>query len=1804
MKTTRKHPAATRHFGTRTLCLLMSLVMALSLVQVSVFATADVDTQAANQIVSAGGTNYYKANGDSVTTGTGNRSNYDVSVSKNVSATGTENLFNVTANVQFKDTTSVTTAGDAAVAVVLDTSGSMAYCAECGGEKSHSSTCKYYKKNSNNVTSEQSRLTAAKSALVAFLNDYGHNGKDAGGYYINLPAGTKRMVSLVTYAEYAYSQDLNGTASGKQYWINAADADQLDAAIAVITSGSITAGGGTNTQAGMQLAENLIKTSSVNSGISGISNKFAVLLTDGIPTYSCTSGATLTDVDQVPQDWQVTSGTWGTWGGWDNSGATAEPNETRPVETICQRMSGTDGVKLYGITYGVTSTIPNGNSVNVGINSWLEDTGTYGCHMTDVYSVNNPAGLSGALAAILNSTANVGTGASAVTDNMNATAGTVTGTEINFVAFTGNAASDTGNVTQTNGVISWNLSNATKDTAPATGWSSYTITYQVRLNNIGNDFVSGAPYSLDAARLTFTDSSDSSSHTAASQQPQVKGYTGSLGFTKEAAGDANILFGDATASAASAKFGIYDGETLVAAASTTNNSVSFAALPSGHTYTLKEIGVYEPNTNQATASKLFTVNGDTYTVTIAYGAVTVTDKDSAPVNTNNMTVTNNWDPQNMTFELSKQWNDSDATMDRPDSITVNVMRKATTGTTTGNAELYETVTLTAGGNWTTNVILPTHATDSDTTYSYYLTEAAVAGYQASANQYTVSGQDLTIINTRTANTTATVSKVWRTTESAANLTAKIVLVKTEDGTNNKDYSNVATLTGNTSQTFNNLPSIDGAKTYSYAAAEWIDGNNDGNVQPGELHTSGIVTIGGKNYTVGVNDYTVTNTLTQDNTVSLSGTKTWNIASYSGTPGATIALTGKVDSETVKTDTATVGSSDTSYSFTGLPKYAYQVGGDWTTVQPADASTITAVREIAYTVNETQTGDASIQSSQTGNNFTNTLTGTTSVAVTKVWVDNDNAEGRRPNSVTFDLFRNDEKTQTLTLNATETTATVEGSQQPAATYTWNTDDLTGSFNGLAKYDATGREYAYTVQEEGVFGYTAAVSGTAGGGYTFTNTLGTDSDKTSVSVTKVWMGTPGSATITLSGTDGSTRDVTLPTDSGANSYTFENLPVYVNGTRVSYTAAETTGSGYVSHVSGTAANGFTFTNTQTQDNTLSVSGTKSWVLNGSAVTPEATVSLQSDAAESGAYVNVPGKSATVNATNTTYSFTGLPKYAYLISGAWTTQEPSADAVVTGFRTINYKVTDAVDGFTTTGGTAADNYSLTNTFNQITTNVTGSKTWKDGGIDHSKDTVTVGLYQNDVWMANATVANGAYSFTDLPLYSAYNTQYNYTVKEMNGEQGVPDGGKIGSYTVSIIGYNITNTLSEINTSTVNKTITKLWIAPVTGRPDSVTVTLHRSANGTADSAFSQPVTLTAARNWTTDVTNLKALNDDGYAYTYSIVENGVTDANTVTLNGKTYDVSYSDDGMTVTNTIRQEPIAVTGTKTWDPAASAPATIKVQLFGDNNSLGDNYQAAVTAADSWQYGWNNLPRYYLVDTNNDGKIDTDGHEIAYSVKEVGETANKVQYGVNHFTVTYAAPAVTEATATAFRTVTLDITNTLASVDEYSYQVNANFTKTINGVAQPTVSVFGAKTTGTSGQGISKTISDYAVNSGETYTLASATLDNTTVEPTEGAVAWTLNQANHVYTLVLNFTLSVTRNDPIIVPEKPIPDPDVPLEPTPVTPVEPGTDITDPDVPQAGAAEQTTGDELYLWIALATASGMSLVWLTISGKKRRDENNK
>lgn len=55
------------------------------------------------------------------------------------------------------------------------------------------------------------------------------------------------------------------------------------------------------------------------------------------------------------------------------------------------------------------------------------------------------------------------------------------------------------------------------------------------------------------------------------------------------------------------------------------------------------------------------------------------------------------------------------------------------------------------------------------------------------------------------------------------------------------------------------------------------------------------------------------------------------------------------------------------------------------------------------------------------------------------------------------------------------------------------------------------------------------------------------------------------------------------------------------------------------------------------------------------------------------------------------------------------------------------------------------------------------------------------------------------------------------------------------------------------------------------------------------------------------------------------------------------------------------------------------------------------------------------------------------------------------------------------------------------------------------------------------------------------------------------------------------------------------------TPTDPGTDIGDDDVPVTPAQPPKTGDSMGLWIAAAMVSGMGLIWLFLSGKKRKEE---
>ncbi len=106
------------------------------------------------------------------------------------------------------------------------------------------------------------------------------------------------------------------------------------------------------------------------------------------------------------------------------------------------------------------------------------------------------------------------------------------------------------------------------------------------------------------------------------------------------------------------------------------------------------------------------------------------------------------------------------------------------------------------------------------------------------------------------------------------------------------------------------------------------------------------------------------------------------------------------------------------------------------------------------------------------------------------------------------------------------------------------------------------------------------------------------------------------------------------------------------------------------------GLDFTNTL---KTVEVAGTKTWVdtpedvANGTRPA-KVTVRLQSKVGE-GDWADVEGKIATITADDLAYTFTGLPEYE-------------------GQNKLEYRVVDAVEGYTTEGGTADKGYNLTNT------------------------------------------------------------------------------------------------------------------------------------------------------------------------------------------------------------------------------------------------------------------------------------------------------------------------------------------------------------------------------------------------------------------------------------------------------------------------------------------------------------------------------
>ena len=186
----------------------------------------------------------------------------------------------------------------------------------------------------------------------------------------------------------------------------------------------------------------------------------------------------------------------------------------------------------------------------------------------------------------------------------------------------------------------------------------------------------------------------------------------------------------------------------------------------------------------------------------------------------------------------------------------------------------------------------------------------------------------------------------------------------------------------------------------------------------------------------------------------------------------------------------------------------------------------------------------------------------------------------------------------------------------------------------------------------------------------------------------------------------------------------------------------------------------------------------------------------------------------------------------------------------------------------------------------------------------------------------------------------------------------------------------------------------------------------------------------------------------------------------------------------------------------------------------------------------------------------------------------------------------------------------------YFYTVTYNYTVTTDG----TVTYQDSETT----QVQDTTKASQTINASATASHGGYTFDLASPAEQTADLTGTTREAPHQF--VVNYVLTVNNNGgggrddrdddrpaPKPDPDTEIKDDDVPKTDLPEQPVEipdedtPKTDlpqapvdIPDEDTPKADVPK--TGDAMGLWVMAAAASGAGLIWLNLTGKKRKDDN--
>ena len=445
----------------RIFALIMAMCLALSLLPASVFAENESGSDVVYGKYGTGKTWTQDKKGTGTIeykTGDGNT----VTLSKKATPVKDQpNTYQIDLEVKSTQTTTTTPPGAAATVLVLDTSGSMAYCAECGQENYHASGCEHYQEPDwdnwfpdNSVKTEETRLAAAKTAATNFLDSYKGD-----------TAGVGRYVSLVSFA---------GSASVKCDWQDVSTTAGYNAVVQAIRN--LSANGGTNLDAGLNNAANQF----TKSAVSGISkdSKNVIALTDGIPTY-----------------YGKNTSQHGSYGCPDTNKATAASaaalKESASLYTVCFGAAN-DRCWTAGSAHDRwVEHDTDGPLVGDFLRDSIATSAT--ADTTYAYNAADSSELNKAFKAI---TTSITTGISSgtVTDPMGPNISVTTKPD-NFVSADGKT-------------YTWELANGVKSTDGSKTTYTYQLSYTVKLDTSGENFKEGEYYPTNA-KTTFTSGDES-----------------------------------------------------------------------------------------------------------------------------------------------------------------------------------------------------------------------------------------------------------------------------------------------------------------------------------------------------------------------------------------------------------------------------------------------------------------------------------------------------------------------------------------------------------------------------------------------------------------------------------------------------------------------------------------------------------------------------------------------------------------------------------------------------------------------------------------------------------------------------------------------------------------------------------------------------------------------------------------------------------------------------------------------------------------------------------------------------------------------------------------------------------------------------------------------------------------------------------------------------------------------------------------------------------------------------------------------